>query len=107
MPTSFVSLRALRMHLRPAEQLAHLVGVDLAVVDHSGVAGRDAARDLARDRADLALELTHAALARVVATRRDITASSVKLTFLSPSPDSSSWRGIRYFFAISAFSRSV
>ena len=60
---------ALGMNLRTAEELANLVRVDLAVVDHSGVTGRDPTRDLARDGADLALELTHAALAGVAWTR--------------------------------------
>jgi len=36
-----------------------------------------------------------------------ITASSLNVTCFVPSPDSSIWRGMRYFFAISAFSRSV
>ena len=46
-------------------------------------------------------------LSRVYWLTSDAIASSVKVTGLSPSPFSSSCRGIRYFFAISAFSRSV
>ena len=51
------------MHPRPAEQLAHVVGVDASASTVSPAASLP--RDLARDRADLPLELAHAALARV------------------------------------------
>ena len=60
-------VRALGVHARPAEQLAHVLGA--MIVEIVRPARRELARDLARHRADLALELTHAALARVVATR--------------------------------------
>ena len=46
-------------------------------------------------------------LSRVYLLTTAITASSLNVMCLSASPFSSSWRGIRYFLAISAFSRSV
>ena len=52
--------RMLRVHPRPTEELAHLVGVDPPVFDQLRIARGHSARNLARDRADLTLELTHA-----------------------------------------------
>jgi hypothetical protein len=51
------------VHARPPEQLAHVLRRDRQIV---GAARRELAGDLSRHRADLALELAHAALARVV-----------------------------------------
>src|SRR5438128_1878129 len=50
------------MYAGTAEELANLVSVDLSVLDHLVVIARDLARHLARDGADLPLELTHARL---------------------------------------------
>src|SRR5439155_22961790 len=49
-----------------SQQLAHLVLIDLAVVDDLLIAGSHSARYLARHGADLTLELPHAAFTRVL-----------------------------------------
>src|SRR5688572_32040564 len=54
------------MYLRPPEQLTHLVGINATILEDPGVPGRNASRHLAAHRPDLALELTHTTLARVV-----------------------------------------
>jgi hypothetical protein len=57
---------------RTTEQRAHLIGVDLTIFNHRGLAGGDLPRDFPRDGADLPLELADARLARVLADdRRD------------------------------------
>ena len=55
------------MHPRPAQQRTHFLRVDLAVLDHLLIARGEPPRHLACHSTDLPLELTHAALACVVA----------------------------------------
>src|SRR5687768_9374944 len=59
-------LRPLRMHLGTTEQFLHFHGRDLLVDDLSGYAHRNLARHLSSNCAQLSLELTHAALPRVL-----------------------------------------
>ena len=91
------------MHLGPAQQIVHLLAVDGDPLD---LPRGDLPRHLPGQPADLALELPHARFAGVAG---DYLGERLvgDVDLLGVTPFSVNWRGMRYFRAISRFSRSV